>query len=256
MKPIKLLITSGCSYTAGPENWPNPTAEELKCSLNNFGTTSVGNGKISRSIIYGVTEALKTYNPEDILVGISWSGNSRREVFQSKVDFDNIHRISTENPTGFIPGCKNWVTLNHHWTDIYSTNYYLYLHDQAESEIITLEHILRTQWFLEKYKIKYFMTTFAPGVLPDAITQNNKHLFEQVNFDHFLKIKSIIEWCVEESGLPVNEDDRRWLNNFDSNYHESTRVIDYPFVPMHPTKDHSRKLAQDVIVPFLMEKYS
>jgi hypothetical protein len=107
MEPIKLLIASGCSYAAGPENWPNPTAKELDCSLNNFGTVSVGNGKISRSIIYGVTEALKTYNPEDILVGISWSGNSRREVFQSNVDFSNIHRISTENPTGFIPGCKN-----------------------------------------------------------------------------------------------------------------------------------------------------
>jgi hypothetical protein len=100
------------------------------------------------------------------------------------------------------------------------------------------------------------MTTFAPGVLPDAITQNNKHLFEQVNFDHFLKIKSIMEWCVEESGLPVNNDDHHWLNNFDNYHHKSKRVTDYYFSAMHPTKDHSQKLAQDVIVPFLMEKYS
>ena len=80
MKNVKLLIASGCSYAAGPENWPNPTAEILNCSLTNHGTVSVGNGRISRSIIYGVTDALKRFDPEDIVVGISWSGNCRREA--------------------------------------------------------------------------------------------------------------------------------------------------------------------------------
>ena len=256
MKNVKLLIASGCSYAAGPENWPNPTAEILNCSLTNHGTVSVGNGRISRSIIYAVTDALKRFDPEDIVVGISWSGNCRREIYQTKVDLDNIHRGTTENPTGFIPDRKNWVTLHHRWDDEYSTHYYQYLHDYTESEIITLEHILRTQWFLEKYKIKYFMTTFAPGVLPDQIDKSTEHLMELVNFDQFLKIKSIMEWCVEESGLPVRDDDKAYFGKTGYYYHTSTRVRDYSVCAMHPTADHSRKLAEDIIVPFLLERYS
>ena len=234
MHNYKLLIASGCSYTAGSWNWPDPLAKLLNTQLNNYGTLSVGNGKISRSVIYGVLEALKTYKPEEILVGIVWSGNNRREFYQAEVDKSDIHTKGTENPHGFIESKQNWVTVNHHWSDVYSTNYYKYFYDRIDSEIITLEHILRTQWFLEKHNVKYFMSTFAPNVLPINVDDNTKHLLELVNFDRFLKVKSIMEWCIEESGLPIQTND-----------------IGRPITDMHPSVEHSKKFAKEIMLPFI-----
>lgn len=236
MSNYKLLISCGCSFTFGVYNWPTPLQELLNCSLNNYGTVSVGNGKISRSAIYGTTEALKTYDANEIIVGIVWSGNNRREFFQSNVDKDNVYVIGTENPHGFIPNYKNWVTVNHHWSDIYSKNFYRYFYDRVDSEIITLEHILRTQWFLEKHKVKYFMSVFAPGVLPESKEPNTEYLTSMIDFTKFLPIKSVMEWCFYESGFPVSEFDR--LNDIGN---------------IHPTFEQSIKLANEIILPFIKQ---
>ena len=230
----KVLITSGCSYTAGHHNWPNPLANLLNCELINYGIVSVGNGRISRSVIYGVIEVLKTHSPEDLIVGIVWSGNNRREFYQSEVDTISIHKTGAENPHGFIESKRNWVTVNQHWNDIYSTNYYKYFYDTVDSEIITLEHMLRTQWFLEKHNVKYFMTTFAPNVLPINVDENTKHLLELIDFSKFLRVKSVMEWCIEESGLPIQSND-----------------VGRHITSMHPSIEHSKKFAEEIILPFI-----
>lgn len=237
----KLLIASGCSYTANNGNWPGPLSNLLNCNLVNYGVPSVGNGRISRNVIYGVTEALKNYNPEEILVGIVWSGSNRVELYQSIVDIDNIYHFEN-NPHGFIPDKKNWVTINHHWQDHYSKLFYKEFYDQTWYDIMTLEHILRTQWFLEKHNIDYFMSTFAPGVLPESVDESTDHLLKLIDFSRFLKVKSVMEWCIEESGLPISNDDEK---------HMTAGVINN----MHPTENHSKKFAEEIILPFIREKY-
>lgn len=239
MSNIQVLIASGCSYTQGPHNWPVPLASSLNCQIQNYAEISVGNGRISRSVIYGVTEALKTFQNSDILVGVVWSGNNRREFYQSTIDTPQISTHNVPNPHGFIDSEKNWVTVNHHWDDFYSKEFYKYFHDDVESEIITLEHILRTQWFLEKNQIKYFMSTFAPGVLPASTNKSTQHLLDLVDFSKFLKIKSVMEWCIEDSGIPI------------SDYDKGQPTID----SMHPTIEHSKKFAEDVIIPFIRGEY-
>ena len=233
----KILIASGCSYTQGSHNWPTSLASLLNCELKNYGEISVGNGRISRGVIYGVSEALKQYDPSEILVGVVWSGNNRREFYQSNVDLSTISHEGLANPHGFIDSENKWVTVNHHWSDFYSKEFYKYFHDDVESEIMTLEHILRTQWFLEKHNIKYFMSTFAPGVLPTQSNNSTQHLLDLIDFSKFLKIKSVMEWCIEDSGLPLSEYDRS------HQYHAISS--------MHPTEDHSKKFAEKLILPFI-----
>lgn len=236
MLNYKLLIASGCSYTAGADNWPKPLSTLLNCALINYGVVSVGNGRISRSVIYGVNEALKKYKCEELLVGIVWSGNNRKEFFQSEPDLNNITTFGTANPHGFVENQNNWVTTNHHWNDLYSKTYYKYFYDQIEDEIVTLEHILRTQWFLEKHKVKYFMSTFAPGVLPEKKENNTEHLMSMIDFNKFLPIKSVMEWCLYDSNLPVSEQDRL-----------------VSITSMHPTIEQSIKLAKEIIFPFIKQ---
>lgn len=233
----KILIASGCSYTQGQYNWPTSLASLLNCELKNYGENSVGNGRISRSVIYGITEALKSFDHSDILVGIVWSGKNRKELYQSNIDYSSISHTNVSNPHGFIDTEKNWVTVNHHWDDFYSKEFYKHFHDDVESDIITLEHILRTQWFLEKYKINYFMSTFAPGVLPSQTNKSTQHLVDLIDFSKFLKVKSVMEWCVEDSGLPISDDDKKLGRD--------------AYSSMHPTKEHSKKFAEEVILPFI-----
>lgn len=230
------MIASGCSYTIG-NSWADATAKLLNCPLQNYAVSATGNGRISRSILYGVSEALKTYKPEEIFVGVAWSGNNRREVYQTKVDYENIcltRRI--ENPTGFVKGSNNWVTISPHWSDLYSEYYYKYFYDKTESEILTLEHIHRTQMFLDKVGIDYVMTTYAPGVLPETLNSSTEHLYNSIDFTKFLPVKSIMEWCIEESDLPLAEED----------------VGKMPEA-MHPTPQHSFRFSQKVIYPYLKE---
>lgn len=236
----KLLIASGCSYTAKYSNWPEPLSDLLNCPHDNYGVPSVGNGRISRSAIYGVSQSLKQYKPEEILVGIVWSGSSRNEIYQSSVDIDNIYP-TPDNPHGFVSDKKNWVTLSHHWKDHYSDTFYRNFYDQTSADIITLEHILRTQWFLEKNNINYFMSTFAPGVLPDKVDENTEHLLELIDFSKFLKVKSVMEWCIEDSNLPINESDKQYMNLGTINN-------------MHPTPEMSEAFAERVIMPHLKNK--
>ena len=82
----KLLITSGCSFSecitvnAGKGTWPNHLAKMLPDYKHvSYAMGSQGNGLISRGIIYGVCEALKTHSPNEILVGVMWSGSSRHD---------------------------------------------------------------------------------------------------------------------------------------------------------------------------------
>ena len=88
MKNVKCLITAGCSYSQVPNRdvtWPVHLNEYLKPEkVYYLGQGAAGNGIISRKVIHALTEALKTYRPEEILVGIMWSGFNRRDIYSRK----------------------------------------------------------------------------------------------------------------------------------------------------------------------------
>ena len=230
----KLLLASGCSYTAVGENksWPDYLSSSLECNHINYARISAGNRYISSSIIYGVTEALKTHSPGDILVGVIWSGISRGSIFKTNINTNHITcSWPSHNPIGFID--TNWIITNHHWDDRVSTAYYSSIYDDVGGEIESLEHVLRVQWFLESKKIKYFMSTFAPGSIPKLPNKHTEHLIGQVDWTKFLPIDNYMSWCIG-SNIPVAKSDEHLPLHF-----------------MHPTVEHHTEFVNKIIVPFI-----
>lgn len=232
----KILLTSGCSFTTGKLNWPVPTSEFLNIELLNVGMLSQGNGLISRKVIYNIEKLLKEYKPEEILVGIMWSG----------IDRHDYYTISTENtsewgyfkptdkvqiPTNITDDNYNWRIINPHWNSNEVKMYYEYFHTSIFSMIMTIEHILRIQWYLEKLNIKYFMSTYM-NIFNDLNLINNievNYLYKKIDFSKFLSIKGCYEWVID-------------------NYPKELENLN------HPNEFSSKKFSEEVIIPFLFEK--
>jgi hypothetical protein len=229
------LVAGGCSFTDyyNGNKWPVYLAEELGAELVNTGLVSAGNGLISRRIIYYVAELLKTNRPQDLLVGVMWSGPDRHDFYQSDAVDLNIKDGWKENPTHLAPKTnRSWVILNHHWTTDFDRAYYGKFHDDTGSLIYTFEHILRVQWFLKLHQVPYFMTTYNNTVLPfrGRTHQDLVHLYEQIDLGQFLGIDGQYEWS-QQTGIPFASKDE-----------------------YHPTEEHNKKFVAEVIVPFLTMK--
>jgi hypothetical protein len=209
---MKTLITGGCSFSechSHAGTWPRhlaialPGYEHISTAMG-----SQGNGLISRRVIYQVTETLKHTAAEDILVGIMWSGPDRHDFYQlGNKQFDNQDGWM-ENPTRFVPnGQGAWTIVSSGWRMPESANYYVNFHDFVGQYIYTLEHMLRTQWFLQSKGIRYFMSTYTSAVLPEIAKTHNdtRHLYELIDANVFLPVSGEYEWCRDHSGLPFPE---------------------------------------------------
>ena len=209
---MKTLITSGCSFSeciSHAGTWPKhlsnilPEYQHISTAMG-----SQGNGLISRRIIYQVTETLKHTAAEDILVGIMWSGPDRHDFYQlGNKQFDNQDGWM-ENPTRFVPnGQGAWTILSSGWRMPESANYFVNFHDFVGQYIYTLEHMLRTQWFLQSKSIRYFMSTYTSAVLPEIAKTHNdsRYLYELLDTNMFLPVSGEYEWCRDHSGLPFPE---------------------------------------------------
>jgi hypothetical protein len=195
---------------------------------------SQGNGLISRRVIYQVTETLKQHSVENILVGVMWSGPDRHDFYQRQTAQVIREDGWMENPTRFVPnGQGAWTMISPGWRMPASTNYYVNFHDQIAQYIYTLEHILRTQWFLKSQNIKYFMSTYTSAVLPDIVKTHNdtRHLYELLDHSVFLPVSGEYEWCRDNSGLefPAPNDN-------------------------HPSVEQHQAFTQQIVLPFLKER--
>lgn len=237
---MKILITSGCSFSDPksiyPMTWPNQLSEFLGDEYESIhtGRSSQGNGLISRKLIYTVQKALENNtNPNDILVGIMWSGPNRYDFHNDSDVYKEIkpELPTIENPTGFVDDKKNWIIFNHHWNTVNCQTYYKNFTDPVFCQLTTIEHILRTQWFLERNNIKYFMSMHMDTVLSKELITHPEisYLYKQINFNTFLPIDSQLEWCTKYSNLDLPDN-------------------------MHPSTEQNKKFTDDVIIPFLKEK--
>jgi hypothetical protein len=230
-----ILVAGGCSFTDyyHGNKWPVYLAQELAADLENTGLVSAGNGLISRRIIYTVSQLLKTHHPQDLLVGIMWSGPDRHDFYNPEISNLNIKDGWRKNPADLGAGTNpGWVILNHHWSADVNRLYYGNFHHTTGSLIYTIEHILRVQWFLKLHQIPYFMSTFNRYVLPYHCRTHTDlvHLYEQIDLGQFLPVEGQYEWS-QESGIPFEEPDL-----------------------YHPTEQHNEQFCSDIIVPFLKMK--
>ena len=235
---MKTLITGGCSFSechSHAGTWPRhlsnalPDYEHVSTAMG-----SQGNGLISRRVIYQVTEASKHTRAEDILVGIMWSGPDRYDFYTQRVT-DDMTANTKINPFKFVPdGVGAWAIMNGGWKMNHAKLYYTEFHNRAGSIIYTLEHILRTQWFLKQHGIRYFMTTYTGDVIPDyAKTRfpDADHLINEIDFANFLPITGEYEWCRDHSGI------------------EFPAPNDY-----HPSPAQHKLFVEQVVMPFIKER--
>ena len=251
----KLLITSGCSFSecitisAGRGTWPNHLVKMLPDYKHvSYAMGSQGNGLISRGIIYGVCEALKTHKPEDILVGVMWSGSNRHDFrcenpndlqfIQDKTDNGWI-----ENPTSFVKySAKNWVILNVNWTDqnnVEAETYYKMFHSDIGSSIYSIEHILRTQYFLKHHNIKYFFTDYVDQNIVLNFNKNHpeiNYLYNLIDREHYLPVSSEFTWVLENTKFT-----HLW-NDPKHKYWE------------HPKSEMHKEFVEQIVYPWLQSK--
>ena len=213
---INYLITSGCSFSQvinADVTWPVPLSKSLNATLDTNGRGAVGNGLISKSIIHRVSETLNIKSSEEILVGIMWSSFDRFEIYNEKPNLESNNLGSWYryycNPQWIADENKrNYIVINPHWKDDFTTAYLKNFYDARGMMIITLEHILRVQWFLKLCNIKYFMTCMGDDL--DVIEKNSEHcsdikyLYDLISWDEWLPVKDMNMWSIN-SGLPYRD---------------------------------------------------
>lgn len=250
-----MLFTSGCSFSRDlididgnvQYSWTTLLQQYLTdFESYNYALGSQGNGLISRGTIYNIQNILKTTNPENLIVGIMWSGKDRHDYYcqdNQQLDFviKNINNHWMRNPTEFVNDDNepNWVILNHHWADqgnYLAELYYKYFHSQVGAAIYTIEHILRVQWFLKLHNIKYFMTSHHDLALYNV--DNNhpdvKYLWDEVDWNMFLPVRNEWDWLKQ---------------NVDSNLDSRIGTIN-----PHPTTEMNQRFTHEVIIPHLKNK--
>lgn len=259
----KLLITSGCSFSeclSDPDylvTWPKHLYESLKPHgfTNHVSKAmgSQGNGLISRGIIYSVIKALETHKPEDILVGVMWSGSSRHEyrcTDKSVLSFGDLNQDGwIENPTNFVDDAeKNWVILNHGWENKEAQTYYKHFHSFAGDMIYSIEHILRTQLFLKSKNINYFFTNYVDNNIVDfndpSYINNKKeidYLYNEIDFDNYLPVSSEHRWLYENSESKEEYKQDHFWNGAWSAW-------------THPKTKQHKEFVDKIIYPYLLSK--
>lgn len=262
---IRCFISTGCSFTDVPFSelqnksqvnlsdyqksdlvlsWPVHLINVLNCNPIYRGRGASGNGMISRTTIYEVNKALSSYDSDEILVGIMWSGAYRQEIYASepKFEWNSCSDMGEAQNPSTVSGKRNFYRVMPYWEDDYSTWYYKYVYDDIGAYMQTLEHILRVQWFLKTRNIKYFMTTYYPLVFPKTIDIRNhpdiQYLYEMIDFTDFLDVDSEYEWCVTYQDPKLYP----WYND------------PMQFNNPHPNTLLHKSFTENVILPHLEKK--
>lgn len=86
---IKNLIVSGCSFTdsgAYGSSWAEYTANHLGLNCINLAKSGAGNDYIANSII----DTVYSYNPEETIVIVMWSGPGRKDLVVSSEYWETL----------------------------------------------------------------------------------------------------------------------------------------------------------------------
>jgi hypothetical protein len=234
---FQLLISGGCSASfTHPQyrhrSWPIHLAQRLECNHQNVALPAQGNGMISRKVLHAVDHALQSIPAEDILVGIFWSDMNRHEFYHEQANSEWLDQSVWlgENPTGIGANEKRWVLVNSHWASTeYSRIYYKIFQNRINSAVSTCEHVLRTQWYLDQHKVKYFMGTYTQWSFPHEFVAHPEvaWLYKQIDQSTVIA-DSMLEWGNEQKEIKFDADDQWHLNTMQSKLF--TDQIIWPFL--------------------------
>lgn len=209
----KILITAGCSFTQVPgDNWPVFLRDKLDMQAFFDGAGSAGNDTISRRVVFRVNQCLtvQKYRPENLLVGVMWSGVSRKAVYLSNEPVD-YYRWDNHNSRHWyytqpcsVGAENNYYLMHPGYHDQLSQTFYRNYFDDVGLYINTIENILRVQWLLKLHNIKYFFTTYNKDSLDsEPYKQYNDHpdvkyLRDQIDYNNVLPISNMYDWGLEQ----------------------------------------------------------
>ena len=225
------------------------------CKVYNTAKAGVGNGYISRAVIYKVNELLEQYKKPDY-VFIQLSSCDRKELL---VNIDDATSQTDKNIiTHFIPEFdikdvrynkdvklknNNMIWLKHSYEeDSLMKHWYKYYSNLEESYLRTLEHILRLQWFFKVNDInyKFFCGWNIFKDLP-KIPRNPielRHLWKMIDWDNFWfhrKFGGITQWS--DDNLPFKD---RYVTG------EILNEEGFP-LDQHPSNIAHREFAKQVV---------
>lgn len=158
---IKLVIADGCSLTAGAElaawemnleaaesastSWSSlvqkqlwPTAE-YKC----YAKSGSSNAHIRRRVIYYTNQALKIYQPDEIVICVMWTGMGRKEWRRDKVIKTNFGYLNSAAESKYLfslchhtlsrdshsKAITKFFKINQVYDIIYNFNHYFQSHE-------------------------------------------------------------------------------------------------------------------------------
>ncbi len=260
---IEYLVTGGCSFSqpdSGDVTWPIHLEKHLgpKMALHG-GRGCADNTTIARLAIYNVHKLLRAgVDPEKILVGIMWSSIDRHSIYTTSDNFPhNIFNVLcaidrdpvTELPTGchtnpvyIASDQRNQYLMHASFDDPSSKLYFEHFYDTIGAQIVSLENVLRVQWFLKHHGIKYFMTEFSWHSINDhrppwdttpreTLTHPDvAYLQEQVDCECWLPVDNMTDW-VEANGIPYS----RPPDN-------------------HPSTEAHNRFLNEIMLPFLKQR--
>ena len=243
MHNVKCFISAGCSFSQVPNadvTWPVHIRDCLQPECTYYlGQGAAGNGIISRKVIHTVQKVLEIYNTDELMVGIMWSGHDRMDAFYPEKPSLSYEPVGAgaDNYTNPVRVAKenNYYIMNHHWNDELTKTYYKYFYSKIGACIQTIEHILRTQWFLQNLGIRYFMTEYNNDCLPrdpEIINHSDvKYLYDMIDKSYWVPIDNMYKFAVS-TGKPF------------------ARPPD-----VHPSTEHHQLFVKDVCMPWLFRKY-
>jgi len=238
---MKHLVTSGCSFSdiinLDGKIWPTFVANSLGYSLHSEGKTSMGNYYIATTIIQKVSELLKNnIPPEQILVGVEWSGVNREDYIYNS-EWKNVSFPVYLDFYGFMKKYFNSLfnknKILNAITDTHERIFFEKYWDPENSLVKSLQNILLVQYFLEKHNIKYFMfymSDWATGHTSKDSTRV-KNLNALVNQDMWLPCEGMFEWCFKDK--------------------EKIPLMDY-----HPSSEQHLEFTEQIILPWLKDNDS
>lgn len=212
-----MILTNGCSYTVGDENWPNGFANYGytfydhfdpigKYDIVNIGAGGAGNTLIRRKT-YHAFNGVKYKNNIDYAI-IQWSTIDRWDypVFVSEDRASNFPRMNMH------PERINKINYMHNGTrtDGYAKDFYEKYYSIHGAVIDTLENIYHTQLYLKDMNIPYKMITIGNLFQMDVAIDKLHNLQKRQDFKagdySTLHTKNILEQLedFEDSFYEVN----------------------------------------------------
>jgi hypothetical protein len=256
MSENKIFIAAGSEFVNNKNSWQHICKEKLNYDIFDLTKEKISNALISRNVIYKVNELIKTnYKTDDIVVGIMWTIPMIHERYIPEGKNDNYMNKSETGFTSVVDNLKNWRILNH---DCISSSedcelYFKIMYNKLQSYVLSMEHILRTQWFLNKLGIKYFMTSYVDffhneenylkmydfSKLTDYKKRNYNlnilmynevdYLYAMIDMKRFLPIYSMLDWAQENYPIDGFSDSEKLKSNDFANEKFTTEVI-LPFL--------------------------